>query len=353
MRLRSAVSPYLIEGSVARSLTPLPLLLGLLAITACGGSPTAPTGSAAGGLPPPARGPALKATALDRTSASAPWVNFAERPITFSWDRFPGAGWYAVEVGTSPGAADVLSATTRDLSLTTTFASPGQYYPRVIAYTRSGSQASAERVPLIVLSFQDYVEALLLGTGPLAQVPQQGCPAGAGTMAGWQATSPVTVTLGASLDDEQVQRATSTVGQADLATAGVIRTMVSRSTVLHPLPGSLEIVVHQTGPALAFPCSATALGCTVPEFLGPGVFSRATVVMRRGSALVAHEMAHALFGLCHVSAVAGYVSVMGGFEDFGTGLREADLVALRAVYAAGLRGGATRGAFVAAGLVAP
>ena len=108
-------------------------------------------------------------------SAITARVNFVERPITFSWDPVPGASRYVVDVGTRPGGADVFSAATTNLSVTTKFTFSGQVYPRVTAYSgRTGSHASESRVPLILLFFEDYVEALFLGTGPLARSPQTG-----------------------------------------------------------------------------------------------------------------------------------------------------------------------------------
>lgn len=336
------------------------LLFGVGTFAACAGSPIAPSdagnGSASGNVPGPSPPgfPTLTTSSLDRSSPTAPWVNFVERPITFSWAPVAGAAWYQVEVGTNPGLADVFSASTRSLSLTTTFTSASVIYPRVIAYTgRAGGHASSARASLILLSFQDFVEALLLGTGPLAESPQSGCPAGPGRMAGWPTGTQVTVTMAASLNAEQQKRLTVAVGQAADATAGAIGARTRGSSDPHPLPGLSEIVAHQIDPGAPFPCSASAQGCTVPQFVSPGRLSQAVISMRGSSNLLGHETGHALYGLCHLAASAGFVSAMGGFDDAGKGLSEADIAALRAVYQAGLRGGSVRGDFVATGLIRP
>jgi hypothetical protein len=207
-------------------------------------------------------------------------------------------------------------------------------------------------VPLILLSFQDYVEALFLGTGPLAQSPQAGCPSGAGRMSGWPSDARVTVTLGASLSADQQKRAAAAVSQIDQATAGVVHATTRGSDDRYPFSGTSEIVILQADPASVFPCSTEALGCTLPQFVMPGIFGSVNIVMRGASFLVGHEVGHGLYGFCHLTHEAGYVSVMGSFIDTGA-LSEADLAASRAVYLAGLRGGATRGDFVSAGVIRP
>jgi hypothetical protein len=70
-------------------------------------------------------------------------------------------------------------------------------------------------------------------------------------------------------------------------------------------------------------------------------------------------MGHAAYGFCHVLNTSGgrgnpfsYITVMG-FGIAGGKLTEADLLAVRRVYDAGLRGGATRTDFVRAGLIDP
>lgn len=338
----------------------LAVLVGLGTFTGCGGTtPTTPSGNTIGNLPvggsTPGFTPSLSASSLERGSSIAPWVNFVERPITFSWDQVPGAAWYVVAVGTSPGAADVFSGSTASLSLTTKFTSAGQFYPQVIAHDgKTTGRASASRIPLILFSFQDYIEALFLGTGSLAQTPQSGWLAGTGRMAGWPAGAQVTVTLAASLNAEQKRRATAAVSQAAEATAGVFDATTRGSSEPYPIQGLSEIVVQQADPSVPFPCSAAALGCALPlQFVSPGMLSRAIVLMRGESILLGHETGHALYGFCHLTVEAGYVSVMGNFDDAGRGPAEADLAATQAVYRAGLRGGSTRGDFVAAGLIKP
>jgi hypothetical protein len=61
-------------------------------------------------------------------------------------------------------------------------------------------------------------------------------------------------------------------------------------------------------------------------------------------------MGHGLYGFCHIDGFAGQLSIMGIISPTA-GLGEADIVASRAVYTAGLRPGATRGQFQAAGLI--
>ncbi len=296
----------------------------------------------------------MSVSSLERGPHLVLWANFVERPVTLSWTPVPRATSYDVTVGTTPGAADVFASSTTGLSMTITFPSPGRFYPQVVARnTWFYSAQVASRAPLFMLSFKDFVEALFLGTGPLAQNPQAGCLAGPGTMSGWPSGASVTVTLASSLAADQRRRAAAAAGQAHQATGGVVEARVRDSTDPRPDPGDGEIVVQQADLSGPFPCSTAAAGCTLPlQFLSPAVLSRVRVWLRNENT-AGHEIGHALYAFCHLSTEAGYVSVMGNFDQAGRGLSEADLAATQAVYRAGLRAGATRHDFVSAGLVDP
>lgn len=304
--------------------------------------------------PGPGRSPILSVSSFELPPSIVLWANFVERPITFSWSPVPGATSYILEVGTSPGASDVFSASTTGRSLTTTFTTPGRFYPQVRARNSWLLSPANARIPMILFSFKDYVEALFLGTGPLAQVPQAGCVGGEGRMAGWPANTTVSVILASSLNDEQRQRAPAVALQLPSASAGVLDAAVIESSDPHPSPGDLQIAVQQVDLSTPFPCSAAAGACTVPlQFSSAAVLSRVSVLLRGQNTRVAHELGHALYGFCHLSTEAGYVSLMGNFEDVGKGLSEADLAATQAVYRTGLRAGATRSDFVGADLIKP
>jgi hypothetical protein len=214
------------------------------------------------------------------------------------------------------------------------------------------STPSNAGTPLILLSFKQYVEALFLGTGPLAQAGQAGCLAGPGRMAGWPSGAAVTVILGRSLSTEQKRRASAAAMQSSDATAGLVNATIRESEDLYPTPDELEIAVRRTSQDTPFPCSPAADGCTVPgQSSNQAVLSRVVILMRGESTLLGHEIGHALYGFCHLSTEAGYVSVMGNFDQAGRGLSEADLAATQAVYRAGLRAGAVRSDFLSAGLI--
>src|SRR5262249_28515439 len=159
----------------------------------------------------------------------------------------------------------------------------------VVAHiVRGETRASDPSVPLVLLSFQDYVEALFLGTGLLAQTPQTGCPAGSGRMAGWPSGATVTVTLAASLNSEQQRHADLAVQQAPDATAGIVTGTTRVSSQVHPAPGFSEIVAQQADSSFAFPCSSAAAGCTAPQFTAPGVLSSANIVILPSSNPLGH-----------------------------------------------------------------
>jgi hypothetical protein len=103
------------------------------------------------------------------------------------------------------------------------------------------------------------------------------------------------------------------------------------------------------------PCPAGATGCNFPAFRQPGVLKTGKIYSVPLSSIgpFAHETGHAHYGFCHINnaTAAADISVMGWFNDDGVGLPEADIAAAQAVYGAGLRGGATRPAFLAAGVI--
>lgn len=332
-------------------------MLALITSVACG-STTSPDDDddSLGGTPPasdPRFTPVPSVTSLQLARTATGWMNFTGRPITISWNTIAGARGYVVEAGTSPGLRDVFSVSTTTTSLTRTFASPATIYPRITALIGSTSHPSDGRLPLAIISLRDYVEALFLGSGPLAQSPQTGCLTN-GAMTGWPVGSHVTVTLAASLDAVQRQRATTAVTQASEAFVGRLGAGTRESGERHPTVGPFEIVAEQSDLSVPFACSRDALGCAIPlQFASPGQLLRAQIVMNGSSNRIGHEVGHTLYGFCHVATLPGFASIMGSYDEDGRGLSDADLEATRAVYGAGLQGGATRSEFAAAGLITP
>jgi hypothetical protein len=278
---------------------------------------------------------------------------FSEAPTTFTWTPVAQATSYQLEIGSVPAAADVLTQETLGTTLSVPIPVDGMLFARVKAKNSVGTSEPSNEVTLAVISFKDYVEALFLGSGPLADTANHGCSAGPGRLAAWPPGSRVTVTLGASLNERQKASTTSAAQQASEATFGQVIATVRESASSVPSPGPSEIVAHQED----VPCGiAAAAGCASPSFSQPGVFSSASIRATPSANPMAHELGHVLYGFCHLRLGPGpqllWTSVMGSGNNTGL-LSERDLAAVKAVFSAGLRGGATRSEFVAAGLVKP
>lgn len=340
--------------------------------SACGQSPTTPTTPSApdtGGptpsptpspSPPPAptpmplTAPVLTVSSVQRRPGDPVPANFAERAVTFSWTAVPGATSYLAEIGRQSGGADVLSQSLATTSLSTSLfptSLPGSgifVYPRVTARNENGAgPPSAANDIVRLLSLQDYVEGLFLGTGPFSvAAPFTGCSA-SGMLSGWPAGTNVTVTLASSVNSSLLPTADAWARHTRDATAGAMTARARTSPDPHPDAAQGEIVVEQSDA----PCGdRNNGGCFQPQTQGAGVYSRGKIQFRSSNGPLAHELGHAL-GFCHTDGWAGLVSMMSGAIPATSGMAEADIIATRAVYAAGLRAGAARSQFVSAGLI--
>jgi len=203
------------------------------------------------------------------------------------------------------------------------------------------------------------IEALFLGTGPLALQESPGCDVGLNRMRGWPRGSHVRVVSYASVDQARKTAVQRTLTQAATALAPVVTAEYHhRDDMIEPV-GSPEGEIAIFGaastrvPAL---CGITADNCQVVRYTaGAYVASRVVLGMPftdASSAAVAHELGHA-FGLCHIAPERGglssALSVMGSahVSEWTT----SDVEAIRRVYAAGLSPGDPRHRFVAAGLL--
>jgi hypothetical protein len=203
------------------------------------------------------------------------------------------------------------------------------------------------------------IEALFLGTGPLALQESPGCDAGLNRMRGWPRGTHVRVVSYASVDQTRRAAVQRSLAQAMTAlTPAVTAEYQQRDDVAEP-GGSPdgEIAIFGAAasrvPAL---CGISADNCQVVRYnAGAYVASRVVLGMPftdASSAAVAHELGHA-FGLCHIAPERGGLSrdlsVMGSahVSEWTT----SDLEAIRRVYAAGLSPGDGRHRFVAARLL--
>jgi hypothetical protein len=294
----------------------------------------------------------LTVSALERLSTSPSIINFVERPVTFSWSAVPGATSYVLEVGTTPGGADAFAGSTAGTSLTTTFPSAARVFPRVKAQNASSiGPPSADTLPLDLISVKDFTEALFFGTGPFTATAVRGCFSSGvdNTLWGWPPGTTVTITLASSLTGTQAAIATDAGSRVSEFTGGAIASVIRSSSNPHPQPDRFDLVVDNVG---VVTCSVPSGGCAqVVETARTAVFARVRVLVSASFVDIPHEFGHAIYGMCHAGSTAHFISVMGGLKTNVKALGEADLIALQAVYAAGLRAGASRSDFARAGLI--
>lgn len=325
----------------------------LAALTACGSDgPTSPS---------------LKAPAPSYVITPG----LASVTYAFSWPAEPGAASYLVEIGSAVGTSDVQSREVATPAFTTTLpAGPAiqEYYVRFRSKGASGMSAP-NAIAVSAIDLRGVIEALFFETG--AQRPSfaalevdvidedsfaRAASGAADVMLGWRPGARVTVVASTSLRDNQMQAVRDTVAQFNLAVAGVIRASVVTTSDPdpRPRPGTITITA---GDPVAAGCSGGAIGCAIRRVEG-GVILQARLVVTRGSTgcVSAHELGHGLYGFGHINLLG-----IQGIDDATMSPRgcrlprmtQAEIAAIETVYERGLRAGARRQDFVAAGLIAP
>jgi hypothetical protein len=208
-----------------------------------------------------------------------------------------------------------------------------------------------------------FIEALFLGTGPLADYGNRGCPSREDRMSGWPEGSLVTITMSPTLASDERAGVIGPALQTRDATGGAITTSLEVVNQSDPRLPTGEIgVAKLSRDEVSKICGSSAASlCAVIAQNGGVIQSGRIVGVENTGGGFSHELGHALFGLCHLNqASLVYRNIEGqtpssmmGAANGGRRLTDDDLRAIRAVYAAGLRAGAPRSAFVQAGLIRP
>jgi hypothetical protein len=219
----------------------------------------------------------------------------------------------------------------------------------VVASVGCGGPASPTSVapgPLGLTSqeFDERLEALLLGTGPLSPRGNAGCSPG--QLSGLSALAPTFSLIFSSrtieVQRDAVVRVFSAYRDAARMTFALETSVVDE--VPAPNPGEFTFDVFTAAGTV---CSnPNAVGCAI----GGGTSkSLGQVFLGNTSAeLAGHEAGH-LIGLCHITATTG---TTGQTAMLGAGaLGPLDVEVLKKVYGAGLRPGATKEQFVRAGVL--
>lgn len=325
----------------------------LCSSVACGGSkssPPSPTSPGPTVIPPPP-------SALSVSSLS-----WRERSVTLAWSASAGATAYIVEVGSAPGAADVQTTNASGPGATISGLRLGRTFARVKARNDAGTSAASNEVPLFVADFQDFVEALFLGSGAAVGVgaPNNHCPLpGGGRLSGFNRGSVrarIWTGLGARGYRTTIER---TLNQATDASIGAVTFAIESTDDRSPAADTNQVSFGFIENDATCP-----LACTRGMWISPGIFRWAAtwytqaIIDRGDPAPFAHEVAHATLGMCHVDSdsIGGDTNSIMATRATGTiglpsELTRFDIEATKAVYGAGLNAGAAKDDFRRAGLV--
>jgi hypothetical protein len=183
--------------------SPLMGVVALFLLVSCGSDSKRPTTPSAPTTPSPTVRPTFPPAGFSVASLQtacgiglcwAEEVKFAfARQVVLSWSGVSGATSYLIEVGSMASLNDLLVAEVTDTTYSWSAAPVGSSLSaRVRAKNAAGSGPVSAPLILTTLSFQDYVEALFLGTGPYGTTD---CVT-TGLMSGWPGGT-VDVVLGA------------------------------------------------------------------------------------------------------------------------------------------------------------
>jgi hypothetical protein len=210
---------------------------------------------------------------------------------------------------------------------------------------------------------RDYLEALVLGSGPLSPsdgrsfcvYPQHwtGFPRGTHVRLTMSLTLPVTVRAALQAELSRLPEITS----------GGIFVTAETTSEPNPQPAVNQVTVTALAAPTSHGCGSDD-GCTFPTFMSLGVLTSSRVVLPPSQTLNAfvHDVVgHGLLGLCHVDghAIGGPDrSLMSGgpavFADqIAATLTAQDIAAIRRTYSTPLQPGAYKTAFLDLGIINP
>lgn len=345
------------------------LALAVLAVGAgCGGSkggtPTAPT----------APGPSpVAAVPVAPGGLTVGAMVMKDRTAAVSWSASAGATEYVVEVGSAAGGTDggihsagtATSFTLRDLRA-------GRSHVRVKARNGSGTSVASAEQTFVLPDHSDFIEALFLGSGPLAYAQNLSCPR-PGMWTAFPRGTTVRNRVSAQIAAQNRDAIRGVVDQVPQATAGRLATTfeVVAEDVPIPVENQMVHVALRTAAELQVACgSQSGTGCIAynspvergAPFSGDRIrwsVGYYVVTAALSTRPYAHEPGHGILGMCHIDGdgIGGRenslmsASLNPGFQS--ERLSPFDIEALQAVYGSSVSIGANRAAFVAAGLVRP
>lgn len=334
--------------------------LAVVVVAACGGS---------GGVSPsPKREPTGGEPPAPPSGVRVASIDHAARTVVIQWDGSAGADRYVAEYwNTFDTSVTLTSVPTVSAETTLTLRDlPGDWLSlRVRAGNAAGLSSPSTPVQFQIPVQKDVVEALFFGTGPygsglFAQPGVDTFPVfleahhAPETMLGW-ASDPIRVRAESALSDGQFSYLTRILGHVAEITGGAVRIQIVERTAALPgvfQAGEIHVLVREQ---LTPWCADSAVGCARQLFLSGGQLIGGLIYVKPNGSpdTVSHEVGHALLGLHHVTRVQvpprPVMSASAGPSENGFSALEVE--AIRAVYGAGLRFGASRADFQARGLI--
>lgn len=290
----------------------------------------------------------------------------ARSHLRVRWDPVTHATAYVVDLGRSVGSRDLGSFTAGQTTFSIDGLPPGQVFARVRAKNVSGEGPVTTDASEWFFDFRHYIEAIVLGTGPLApRDGNHGCSA-TGWVRGFAAGTEVPVLVSSTVSTEKATAIRNVSGQVSQATTGTVRARYTETTDPNPIPLQHQ-ATSTTHPSPSTQGCGSDGGCTIHVFADnarPGRFLSSRAVQPAGQTpeAYAHDaVGHGVLGLCHVDGqlIGGArLSMMSAGPGVLSGaiarsLTSYDLAATRALYAAGIRAGDQRADLVRVGLVIP
>lgn len=199
--------------------------------------------------------------------------------------------------------------------------------------------------PALSTDPKDLAEALLLGSGPLADPTTVASPA----VYGWPSGSEIHVRASTALSPAALVLVQQFVGRISEATLGHVRAVIEPTGVPDPHPVYGEITIWPSATPQTAGCPPGGL-CTMSLAFTPP-FMRGSQIVGIPEGNFAHELGHAVFDFHHVRHP-------GAFDKetvmlMGWALTDRDVAMMQSIYAAGLGPGATHADLAAAGIVNP
>jgi hypothetical protein len=296
------------------------------------------------------------------TFAVTPILGLGGSRVELAWTT-SGATTHRVHIGRSTGADDVGVIDTGNGGGRFAWDAPaGRYFVRVAAVNERGEGPPSSEVVMRAPDPREMIVAAFLGLGPMA-VPGDG-PGGpgctVGLMKGWGPGPPIQVLAGSSVPATGVAVLRETAAQWPQMSNDFLRAEVGTVAEPEAAPAFRRIsAVVLSSEEVQSRCGCDSCGgCAVQRLSASGrriEFTSVTIIVLAGPAAStwAHELGHA-FGLCHVAVLEEFKpdAVMSYGDTRGASrLRESEVRAGEATYAAGLRTGARTADFGKAGLL--